>query len=273
MTKVTVGRYALRQYGSIFFASDAFWDSNSGVFGVASSTHSYDLYPIAERDVQAAFEIIKKGLPKSVADGLTGVDLLQGQLQAINQGFTEIDLRTHIAGIEFHRSSKLPKPINDPEARPLVKVILLQLKGQQLYIASIKGFLVYVIRQEGQELVFGWDWFRHERVIVGPDWPGPFIAGRSGGLKASEIYSLRTEVKPGDLIVVATESMSEVIAAARLNQLVRTSGYDSEAIGRHLMHTLKSIAPEDSLELMSSSATKSRVRMWGAAWAIARVGE
>lgn len=279
MTKVTLGRYALRQNGS-FFASDALWVPNHGVLGIASSTHHYDLYPIAERDVQAAFDIVRAALVGQNLVELSGTELLRGLLEAIHRGFSGINMHTHVTGIEFDRSRSVSELINDPEATPRVQIALLQLEGRRLSIACVGNlFLVYRVRSTGQEIIFGWDWLNSLRAVIEPDWPGPFILGC---LDMPKVYSCEVEVRPGDLIVVATGSLMEAIATARLDRIASAVGCDLKAINRHLMDTLKSIAPEDSLdstepwgstERAHKSPTLSLVRMWGAAWAIACVEE
>lgn len=139
MTKVALRRYALRQNGK-FFASDAFWDPDHSVLGIASSTHHYDLYPIAERDVQAAFEIVRTALVGQNLVKLSGTELLQGLLEAVHRGFGEINLHAHVTGIEFDRFRSVAELTNDPEATPRVQIVLLQLAGRRLSIACVGNF-------------------------------------------------------------------------------------------------------------------------------------
>lgn len=279
MVKVALGRYALRQNGQ-FFASDGFWDLDHSVLGIASSTHHYDLYPIAERDVQAALRIVRTALVRQNLVQLSGVELLRGLLETVHHSFGEINLHAHVAGIEFDHFRSFAELINDPEATPRVQIVLLQLEGRRLSIACVGNlFLVYRVRSTGQEIILGWDWLNGLRAVVEPDWPGPFILGC---LDMPKTYSWEAEVRPGDLIVVTTSSLMETVAMARLDRVVSTVGCDLKAIDRHLMDTLKSIAPEDSLDSIEpwgsterahKSPTLSLVRMWGAAWAVACVEE
>jgi hypothetical protein len=259
MTEVILGRYALPFYtnGPCFFGSDAFWEPNAGVFGVATSTHHYDLYPIVERDVQAAFDIVHVALAERTAE-LAGLELLQSLLRAVHRGFSQIDVRTHLVGLEFQRSQVLPHLADDPESTPVVQIVLLQLQGRRLFIACVGNFLVYVVHSRRQELVFGRDWSSGINAVIAPDWPGPFIVAHRDEMP--EIYTWDTEVMPGDLIIATTPT-------ARLDQSIDMKRCDAKAADRFLRARLKSRLDD------ASTSSKSYFLRWGAAWAITCVEE
>ena len=259
MTEVILGRYALPYYtnGPALFGSDSFWEPNAGVVGVATSTHHYDLYPIAERDVQAAFDIVCTTLAKQTASA-AGLELLQSLLRAVHRGFRQIDVQTHIAGLEFHRSQARLLPDDDPELTPVVQIVLLQLQRRRLFISCVGNFLVYVMHSREQELVFGKDWSSDVSAVIAPNWPGPFIAAHQDEMP--KIYSWETEVRRGDLIIAATPT-------ARLDQPMKVKRGDAQAVDRFLLTRLKSRLEE------ASTSSKSYFLRWGAAWAITCVEE
>lgn len=274
MAEVVLGRYATPQYvgGPTFFGSNAFWAADYGVLGVASSLHHYHLAPIAERDIQAAFGIVRASLNKIDPAERSGIALLKGLLKAVHRGFVEIDIRTHIAGIEFESTGLpgFPEPANDPESEPRVFMALLQIHKQRLSIVSAGNFLVYLVRPTEQKLIFGWDWFSNTQA-AGVDFFAPPVYAYSD---VPKICSCETEVRPGDLIIATTHILGEIIVLARFDQLVCTTGCDPEAVNHHLMVTLKSIVPEGVIDLEEPhGTTKSFISEWGAAWAITCVEE
>lgn len=271
MTKVILGRYALHQYGTIFFGSDAFWEPETGVFGVATSSHEYNFYPISERDVQTAFDTVRNALVKQ-GSGLAGIALLRSLLQAVHRDFGEIDIRTHVTGIFDDDPDYYEDRLNHPYCIPRVQVVLLQLEGRHLFIACVGGFLVYIVRPTEQELIFGWDWSTDARAVVEPDFAEQFIWGHLD--KMPKIYSWEAEVRPGDLIVVTTNSMAEFVAMAKLHQVVDTSRGNLEAANRQLMTMLESTVPQDATVVGNPRGdTVALLRRWGAAWAITCVEE
>lgn len=275
MARVALGRYAIPwdRDGSTFLASDAFWDPISNVIAIASSEHHYDLYPIGERDVQAAFRMVRTALAEHSGSGLIGPALLQELLQEVHRGFGKIDIREHIAGLEFRRVPPFPEPSNDPQARPRVQIILLELRGTRLSVACVgRNFSVYALRPTGLESIFGWDGVSKTWAVVEPDPYGAFIWGhldisgedeiwetevRSKGMQA-DLWEV--EMRPGDLLLVTTWLLTRIIHQAKLDEFIKTTGCDPEAISQHLM------------AMILETTVRPRVfDRTGAAWAIACV--
>ncbi len=260
--KVILGRYAAttwqptNQKDKIIFGSDAFWLPEYNICGVAFSYHHYHLYPISERDVQAAFESIRTTLSKSDSLEQTNLELLQNLLKTIHHSFTKIDIATHIDGIEFEDTGipNLPKPVDDPESEPLIHIVLLCLEEQHLSIASVGGFEVYAVQPTSQKVIFGRDIDRGKDVGGAPDFPGPFIAKN---LAMPEIYSTEVKVQPNDLILVTTPLLSPLIAAKiKLEAYVNKEDCNLESIDQQLM------------TMLESTSMTSIIKTWGAAWAI-----
>jgi hypothetical protein len=278
VVRVALGRYAAipgrhpqMSEDSYVFGSDALWVPEHNTLSVADSWHHYHLYPISERDVQAAFDIVRTGLAEQDPAEPMGTEFLEGLLQMIHRGFVEIDLRSHIAGIEFEPVSipGLPEPAEDSEAEPLVHIVLLQLQGCHLSIASVGNFLVYVVRPAGCVLAYGVDWYSGERVGVSQTAWSWRVAGR---LDVPEVRSVEVELEPGGLLIVATPSLAEVIALAEFAQFAQKMGCGPKAASAHLMTTLKSVVPKGAIDFgKPHEATKHLVGMYGAAWAMACV--
>jgi hypothetical protein len=271
MAEVVLGHYARPQYinGPTYFGSDAFCEPEHGVFGVASSRHHYHLYPISERDVQAALSFVHAAFTQYDVTGLSGTELLQEVLRLVHRNFGEVDINTHIAGIDFGPPSlAFPEPPDDPASTPLVHIILLQLDERRLSIASVGNFLVYVVRSSGQELIFGWDWFTGVEA-GGADFFDPYGLCIVGHKDMPEVHLCEAEVRPGDLIVVTTHSMAGVLDGAKLDQLISATRCAPEAVSRRLMSVLESTFPD----FKEPPRTVSIIDDWGAAWAIACVEE
>jgi hypothetical protein len=268
MTKVALGRYAavlgrLRHAKDNFvFGADSMWVPDCDVFGVAFSYHHYHLYPISERDVQAAFGVVRAILSGRDPSKPIDVHCLEAVLLAIHNSFVHLDIHAHIAGIEFEPTGlpDMPEPANDPESEPFVHIALLRLHEQRLSIASVGNFPVYVVRSTGHELIFGWDWFSGIYAAGERHFGGARIAA-SGDIPNINLWE--GEIERGDLIVAATPTLPRVIALAKLQDLVSTASCNPRAVDHHLLTTLRSA--------MSESPTDSPIDHWEAAWVIACV--
>jgi hypothetical protein len=270
MAKVILGQYATPEYfeGPTVFESKALWLPNHNIIGVATSFHPYHLAPISELDVQEAFQIVRDELTKYGPGELNSAETLQNVLQAVYRGFAEIDIHGRMANLKFESVNlvNMFEPANDFEAKPLVWIALVQLSGQGLSIASFGDFLVYVVRSTGQELIYGWDWYSGVSAGGVDDFPGLPVTAH---LDMPNMYQLETKVLPGDLIIVTTHTLGEVISLAKLDSLMHMTDCNSEAANHHIMNTLKLIIPENKIDLEEPhSTTKSFISKWGAAWAI-----
>lgn len=239
MSRVIFGRYPLPPYESpVEYIADAFWEPNYGVFGIAASDHPYSFFPISERDVHTAFDLVCNGLAK-YGSKLNNIELLCSLLQVVHQGFGKIDIHTHIAGLEL--AHPLPEIANRQESMPRVQIILLKLEGRQLSIARVGNvFSVYMVRPTGQELIFGIDPITGMHIPDGVRYPGNFIIGHAD---IPEIYSLQTEVEPGTFIVTTNitlgRNVGEFIHQSKLDELLKTTACNPEIADQYLRSLLK----------------------------------
>lgn len=235
MTKIILGQHSVYTIDDkTFHTSDAFCLPKYNIFGVATSNHYYDWYPIGARDVELAFDLIRH-IPSESFLKLNGLVLLQNLLQAVHEGFCQIDLPTHVAGILPHEPDYFRDRLNHPYAKPTIRIILLQQEGQRLSLASVGNFLVYKIDQRDTELLFGTEWDTGKWAVIDFDlFLHPVI--EAGQEEMPEIYSWETHLKPGDIIIVGTPLTP--ILKAKLDQWV--GNYSLEGLNHHLMTTVKS---------------------------------
>ncbi len=288
MTKVALSRIGLRSpydvswrvylksdavfEGELIFASDVLYEPEYDLVGIANSYHHYHLYPLSQRDVQVAFNLLRSALRNHSPTAQTDATFLRDLLLAVHQGLADIDMREHATGIEKPLGiPHLQEPATDPAAVPIVRIVLVRVQGHRLSITKVGNALVYLVRQTGHELLIG-----HEILpvvdkseVIRESLHGPYLTAHR---PPPAIDLCEREIQPGDLIVVATDTLEEVIAGASLSDLVDTSACDPEVISRHLMNTLKSQPDRVGEHLLCNGVpgtwTDGAVAWWGAAWAV-----
>lgn len=270
MKSIIIERYPTTKQNFSFYGSDAFCETEHGVFGVASSDHHYHLAPLAEEDVKVALSIVHTTLEEPYLATLSGIELLHELLQAVRRGFGKINMQAHTARIAYIPPGipTLPAPADDPDSEPLVYMALLQLQKQQLSIAALGKFLIYLVRTTGTELIYGINWANDCAVAEETlDHIGRFLKAR---FEMPPVYFWEGKINPGDVIITTTHSMAEIIALAKLDEFIGTPQCNPDAIHQHLKDILASVAPESAPTPGDPhSTTKRYIHRWGAAWAIA----
>lgn len=263
MTKVAVGRIspqlAIQEDWRTYLETDVISDSEfyfgadtlvmppHTVFGVAYSYHPYQHYPLAQRDVQLAFDTIRASAGTQRQEVETDSKSLRRWLLTVSQAFAELN-----------------DSAEDYHTAPWVRIALVRVQRCHLSAAVVGDVHLYVVHPDGCKQVTAGR--RKNATRVSPR----LVAG----LDPSVIALHEIEVKTADPIVVATASMDEVIIGADLDTFIKSRSCDPEVISRHLIDTLKSQPGRGSDPLGSGRLGRSTdyyIRTWGAAWAIACV--
>ena len=242
MEKVVIGRHSLYSVGQqTFYGSDGLWLPEFNLFGLAASFHEADYYPIAERDVQLAFTIIRQTLQEHPLNR-NGLALLYHLLKAVYLGFNQVDLPAHLAGIISQQPDYFKERLDDRSAKPMVRLILLQSQGDRLSLASIGNFPIYKLSADETKRLGGIPWVGEKGVRY--QGIADYIVTEPGVSYQAEmpgIYARETELKPDDIIAVCTPYTP--ILQADPAKLTGEANGDLEAINRHLTEiTVKSVS-------------------------------
>ena len=256
MKKVVIGRHSLYSVAQqTFYGSDGLWLPEFDLFGLATSSHSaYNDYPIAERDVQLAFELIRQ----AAKEQLSGFALLQHLLKAVYFGFSQVDLAAHLTGIiAAYEPDHFLGRIDHPHSKPRVQLIVLQQQAQRLSLACIGNFMVYKVSANETKLLFG-----TAKWAGGDGWAviyTSFLLEPKVRYQAvmPTIYAWETELEPGDMIVVCTPYTP--ITEINLAQLLDEHHGDLEAINHHFTTSVK-----------ASFTSPVFAAEYGVAWAMTR---
>jgi hypothetical protein len=236
---------------NFYFGADAFHDSDHNLFGVAYSQHSYDWYSLGQRDVQLAFETIQHTINTDKFVDQRDARTLQKLLQRVTQSFAALNV-----------------PPEDDHATPWVRIALVRLHGTRLSSVSIGDVNIRVIHSDGSNQVL------QGSKLLTDDSKYQMSLTLTTDFDPSWVNLYEIMTNPGDLIVVATSSMEEVIAEADLSNFSGLDTCDPEAASQHLIDVLKS-QPGNINDPPGTPRpgrlTDYDIRGCGAAWAIACV--
>lgn len=269
MIRIALGQYSisLEPDSPDYYNSLVFAEPDRGVFGIVYSLPDPYLIQLSEGHAGAAFDILRAAFTEHKGSNLTGTELLQKVLRAVQLEFSKIDLDAHLTRMGLATGSITPEPAHNVHCKPAVSIILLQLIQRQLSIVSIGDFPVYRVNPTERELIFRWNILTDGDIFTHA--LGPQIRWRENMPK---MKLLEMQVTPGDLILVTTLTMKEFIDLSQLDQLISPPGCAPESVGQHLRTILDSMFTREKSD-GSVFKNLTSIHEHGGAWAIACVEE
>ncbi len=230
--------------------ADAFYEPDYGLIGVAYSWHLLRAYSLRERDIQLAFNTIQIGLRDYDPAVQTDSAFLKELILGIAHAFACVGISPEIR-----------------DDAPWLCIALMRLQGHHMTVASVGGLDVHVFRGnkygqliESNQMSQSTRWALTDSVVA-----------------PSEIDSRDVMVAPGDLIVLATDSMRETIVSAELGKFSKIGVCsDPGVVNQHLLDTLKAQPgryDDPTRNELPGAYTDYYIRGFGAAWAVVCVGE
>jgi hypothetical protein len=229
------------------FGADTFYEADYNLLGVAFSWHWYDAYPLRERDIQLAFETIQATLHSNDREIQKGSTFLQKLLIRVSDAFAALNV-----------------PPENHHDVPMIGITLVSVEGDRLSIANRGGVDVYLTCPKGIQ------WLTEEWTKDFPE-----VGFLDTNLNPASINLKEVTVRPGDLVIVATSSMREVLAEANLSSFSNQDTCNPKAASQDLINIIQSqpgTIDDPPTQERLGRTTEYFIRGCGAAWAIASIG-
>lgn len=226
--------------------ADVFYEPDYNLVGVAYSWHLLHAHKLRERDIQFSFDKVRSELQHYDPATRTDCDFLKKLILEVSQGFAHSGIFT-----------------NDNES-PWLCIALVRLQQNYLTVASIGGIDIYAFRNNRSGQII-----ESNRMNETTRW-----ALTDDAINLSDINSREVTVNSDDLLIIATDSMREVIAGANLGDFSRTGACDPKSANRRLRDTLRIQSgryDDPTKHDLPGAYTDYYIRGFGAAWAIVGV--